>query len=330
MTLALPPVVVTLLRCPACGGALAAEPEALICQACDTSFPEHEGLARLRPPASNSPFTTRMRAFYEDTPFPGYEGLESPGTLRARARANPFTRWLDEQIPFGATVLEAGCGTGQLVNLLALAHRTVVGADLSLASLGLAEAFRRRHDLAHAGFLQMDLFHPCFAPASFDLVISTGVLHHTADPRGGLLALAPLVKPGGYLLIGLYHRFGRLGTHLRRALLRLGAPRRLDPRYAALDSSRAATWYRDQYENPHETSHTIARLRAWMEAAGFTWVRSLPGPHPFAPTEVDEALFLPEAPASPLERALAEASLALSGSQEGGFFVGIARRARDR
>jgi SAM-dependent methyltransferase len=330
VSLALPAVIVALLRCPACHGSLAGGGEGLTCRACGAVYPVLDGLVRLRTPAPEDPITARVRAFYEGNPFPGYDGLDDPGSLRAKAHVNSFTRLLDAQVPFGATVLEVGCGTGQLTNLLALAHRTVVGTDLSLASLGLAESFRRRHDIARAGFLQMDLFHPCFAPGSFDLVICTGVLHHTADPRRGLAALAPLVNPGGHLIVGLYHRFGRLGTHLRRALFRLGAPRRLDPRLASLDPARAATWFADQYENPHESAHTLGALRAWMEEAGLTWIRSLPSPHPFEPPLEEGAIFLPEAPAPPLERALTEALMAFSGSREGGFFLGIARRSVGR
>ena len=44
---------------------------------------------------------------------------------------------LDEAIPPAATVLELGCGTGQLSLFLAAVDRVVVGADLARASLEL-------------------------------------------------------------------------------------------------------------------------------------------------------------------------------------------------
>ncbi len=320
-----------LLRCPRCGGALVEGPAVLACEACEARYPVEGGLPRLFEP-HDDPLTDRVRAFYEGTPFPGYEGLDSAATLRARARAQPFVRALDEGVPFGAAVLEVGCGTGQLSNLLSMAHRTVVGADLSISSLALAEGFRSRQGLHRAGFLQMNLFRPCFAEASFDLVICSGVLHHTADPRAGLAAIAPLVKPGGYLLVGLYHRWARLGTALRRPLMnRAGrALWGLDPRLRdpALGEERRAIWARDQYDNPHESRHTIAELRGWMHALGFDWVRSLPEPRLFADpldsTPLD--LFTPEPSTHPTERAVAERALALGGSREGGLFIGIARR----
>ena len=57
-------------------------------------------------------------------------------------------------------------------------------------------------------------------PESFDLVISNGVLHHTAEPFRAFQTISGLVKPGGYILVGLYHRWGRLVTDFRRRVFR--------------------------------------------------------------------------------------------------------------
>ena len=96
-----------------------------------------------------------------------------------------------------ATMLECGCGTGQLTNFLSIANRTVIGTDLCINSLKLATAFKEQNALPRAHFLQMNLFRPAFKPGSFDLVISNGVLHHTPEPQEGLSALARCVRPGG-------------------------------------------------------------------------------------------------------------------------------------
>ncbi len=322
--MSLPASILERLRCPRCGGEL----EELACGACEARFDVLEGIADLYEPHEDGGLTEAVRAFYEGTPFPGYDPGEDPASLRAKVRANPFARMLDEQIPFGATVLEVGCGTGQLSNLLALAHRCVVGVDLCGASLRLAEGFRARHGLERAGFARMNLFRPGFEPASFDLVICSGVLHHTGNPREGFLQIANLVRPGGYLLVGLYHRYGRLGTHLRRGLFRLGGPALhfLDPRAMALEPERRATWLRDQYANPHESSHGIGEVAWWVREAGLTWVRSIPGPRPFEPLEPGTSLFRSEPPARDAERWLAEVVQGFLGAREGGLFVVIAHR----
>ena len=44
-----------------------------------------------------------------------------------------------------------------------------------------------------------DLFSLPFADASFDVVISQGVLHHTSDPWRGFAELVRVCKPGGFI-----------------------------------------------------------------------------------------------------------------------------------
>src|SRR5690606_13521757 len=130
------------------------------------------------------------------------------------------------QPPPRARILEVGCGTGQLGNFLGMTWgRTVFSADLCLNSLRLANTFRRQQAIEGVAFLQMNLFKPVFKPNSFDFVICTGVLHHTGDPYRGFQTISELVKPGGYILIGLYNKIGRLTTDARRLIFRLSGDR---------------------------------------------------------------------------------------------------------
>src|SRR5262245_57143883 len=119
----------------------------------------------------NDDTTARVRAFYEETPFPNYEDLETAADLVAKAQRGTLASRLDPDIPFQVRVLDVGCGTGQLPLYLALASRQVVGADLSWASLRLGEAFRRRNELSRIQFVQCDLFRVPFRPGTFDYVI---------------------------------------------------------------------------------------------------------------------------------------------------------------
>ena len=104
----------------------------------------------------------------------------------------------------------------------------MIGADLCHNSLKLGHGFKRANQLERVHFLQMNLFRPPLKHGAFDLVISNGVLHHTADPFLAFREISRLVRPGGYILVGLYHRYGRLVTDLRRAIFRFSAP--LPPR----------------------------------------------------------------------------------------------------
>lgn len=96
-------------------------------------------------------------------------------------------------------VLDAGCGGGRFMTLLAAHGVHVVGVDLD--ATGLRQAGEH---VIGAHLVQGDLFQPPFRPASFDFVYSLGVLHHTPDPPAAFRALVPLLKPGGRIAIWTY------------------------------------------------------------------------------------------------------------------------------
>ena len=305
-----------------------------MCGSCAQEFPIEDDLPRLFWPndwrEGQEDVTETVKAFYEETPFPNYDDFDSVGSLAEKARQGVFARLLDEQVPPRARVLEVGCGTGQLSNFLSIANRTVFASDLCVNSLSLGRDFARRHSLANVHFVQMNLFRPAFAERSFDLVVSNGVLHHTSDPFLAYETIAQLVKPGGFLLVGLYHYYGRLITDARRMLFRISGDRflSLDPNLRDVKKSDAKrrAWLADQYKHPHESKHTIGETLGWIDKIGFRFVKSIPRSKPFAPFRADESLFDPELPGNTVERFLAETGAVLRGSREGGFFIVIAQR----
>src|SRR6266566_1592484 len=272
-----------LLRCPICQASFAAgDSNCVVCEQ-GHRFPVEGGLPILftaHPEyGSKTDVTDVMKAFYMENPFPDYEDTDSVGSLIDRAEQSVFARALHQALPLGARVLEVGCGTGQLSLYLSVAKRQVFGVDLCPNSLQLARRFRDTHQLNRATFYQMNLFRPIFKPESFDLVYCSGVLHHTGFPRKGFEAISTLVKPGRYIIIGLYNRYMRIPTHLRRILSRFVDIRRIDPIVRRFSTrKKQETWFMDQYRNPHETDHSIGEVIGWFEANGFDFVNSIPSP----------------------------------------------------
>ena len=164
-----------LVACPACGGTLSAE---WSCAGCATRFDVADGVPNLRLPADD--VTETVRRFYQSAPFPGYPPRESLQSLRARAERNAFARLLDRAIPGNARIADVGCGTGQMCLYLASADRTVIGADLSRASLALGAAAAARFGLERVQFVETDLRQPALQRGAFDLVYSSGVSSKTA------------------------------------------------------------------------------------------------------------------------------------------------------
>ena len=150
-----------------------------------------------------------MRRFYEENPFPNYDGYESVGDLLSRASRSVYAAALDRQIPVGARVLEVGCGTGQLGAFLSIGGRAVVGVDMTRASLELAGGFKQRHGLRNCQLSPRQSLRPPLQPESFDLVICKGVLMATGDARAAFTPSPAILRPGGYVIVGLYNRVAR-------------------------------------------------------------------------------------------------------------------------
>ena len=325
----------SVLACPACGASLDASPQSgLRCQGCRRAFQIADGIPRLFWPTESpgaKDVTDIVKAFYEDTPFPNYDDLDSPERLRAKAEQGLFARLLNEEIPHGARVLEAGCGTGQLSNYLGLTWgRTVFGTDLCINSLKLGTRFKQTHDVGAVAFLQMNLFRPAFRPETFDVVISNGVLHHTGDPRGGFTSILRCLRPGGHIIIGLYNTYARLTTDARRVVFRLTGDRLtfLDPRLrrVALNAGRRRAWFMDQYKHPHESKHTFDEVLRWFDESGVEFVASIPRCVATESFSANERLLAPRGRGSAFDRLVVQLGMLLGGGREGGFFTMIGRK----
>ncbi len=124
----------------------------------------------------------------------------------------PFNGWLERPalralVPtplHGATVLDAGCGSGAQCEWLGALGAEVVGIDLSPAMV--AEARARCGN--RGTFLVADLAEPLPLPAaSIDGITSSLVLHYLADWRIALASFATVLRPRGWVVLSLDHPF---------------------------------------------------------------------------------------------------------------------------
>jgi SAM-dependent methyltransferase len=275
--------------------------------------------------------TEAVRRFYQQAPFPGYPPRDSLHALRTRAERSAFTRLLDRTIAGDARIVEVGCGTGQMSLYLARADRMVIAADLTRASLLLGASAARRFGLDHVRFVETDLRYAGLKPAAFDVVYSSGVLHHTPDPRASFASLARLARPGGMIVLGVYNAFARVPSRLRRVVARLSGFRVVpfDPvlRDRNGEAARREAWLRDQYQHPEEHRHTLAEVQSWFAENEVEYVRSYPSA--VLGDEPDD-LFAPAADNWTLEGWLAQLGWMWTLGREGGLFFTIGRRAPGR
>ena len=81
--------------------------------------------------------------------------------------------------------------------------------DLSRASLAYATRKATELGVPNVLFRQADILDVARLETSFDLIVSSGVLHHMRDPVAGLRALLGVLAPGGMLKIALYSALAR-------------------------------------------------------------------------------------------------------------------------
>ena len=312
-----------LLACPSCAGSLTTD---LACRSCDNRYAAPDGIPNLRLPGA--PRTEVVRSFYEQAPFPGYPPRTTLSWLRARAERSEFARLIDGAIPGDARVVEIGCGTGQMSLYLAHADRVVIGADLTRESLLLAAAAARRFGLDQVRFIETDLHYPGLRAGAFDVVYSSGVLHHTPDPSAAFARIVRLARPGGMIVVGVYNAFARIPLRARRFVARLSGYRFIpcDPvlRNRDTEPERRRAWLHDQYEHPEEHSHTLAEVQNWFAENDVEYLRAYPSA---MLCEESEELFASAGDNWRLEGWLAQIGWVGTLGHEGGLFITVGRRA---
>jgi carbamoyltransferase len=270
--------------------------------------------------------TARIKEFYEENPFPNYEGMDEFGELVARGHKTELTRSLLNAIGHNKLILECGCGTGQLSNFLSLGNNNVLGIDLSLSSLKLAIDHKLKNSLNRVAFAQMNIFDLALRDETFDVVISTGVLHHTKDARAAFAAIVRKVKPGGVVIVGLYNYFSSVPTAIRAKLIKmLGSKMDHVVRTGIHDPRKADIWFKDQYFNPHETWHSIDEVLGWFEENELNFLNCRPTILGTNGQESD-GLFDATSAGNRAQRIVTQLSWLATISSEGALFVMVGRK----
>jgi tRNA (cmo5U34)-methyltransferase len=132
---------------------------------------------------------------------------------RAVPRYDEMTaRLLDYLPPSAASILELGCGTGNLTLKLAARYPN---AKLTLvdASPEMLQVAKERLGSANAFFVATTFETMDFEPESFDLVASTISLHHVRDKAPLYRALRRVIRPGGTFRFADQMAGGTEGNH---------------------------------------------------------------------------------------------------------------------
>ena len=226
--------------------------------------------------------TKKVTEFYKITPFPNYKDNDDKQSILEKGNKNLLAQKFKNFIGFKKKILELGCGTGQLSIYFSLGtNNRIVGFDPTIQSLNLAKDFATKNEIFNIEFVNADIFDDVLVDNYFDFIWCNGVLHHTKDPYKAFQIVAKSLKNEGYILVGLYNKFGRLRTILRKHLSKIFGVRFLeffDPTLKNLKISdeERKSWIKDQYFHPIESLHTLDEVLEWFDNNDIEYVNSIP------------------------------------------------------
>lgn len=122
--------------------------------------------------------------------------------LLERARESPEAFFAPLAPAHGLNVLDVGCGTGDLLRLLAplVAPGRAVGIDLSETMIAEANS-RSESTFANLVFARGDIFDLQFQDGAFDRVTANQVLVHLPNPWAALAEMCRVLAPDGAISI---------------------------------------------------------------------------------------------------------------------------------
>lgn len=230
--------------------------------------------------AKRSPGIDDVRWYWETNPLYSYE-VDQPGTVEFFAKLDEIKRRDVERFALhfwdfnrfrGKSVLDVGCGPGWLTVQYARAGAKTSGIDLTKAAVDLANKHLQHYGLV-ADVAQGSAENIPFEDNTFDLVISSGVLHHTPDTLRSFRECFRVLKSGGVAKITLY-RLGVLHSPLVFPVTRL-VMRLLSMRHPGADLARDARSVEDfvrAYDgaaNPIGVAKTDSEWASDLASVGF-------------------------------------------------------------
>ena len=169
--------------------------------------------------------SNEVRSQYEVNPYPRwistqlcYKPIDPKDIFD---RFNLDKSYINNELSISPEILIAGCGTGQhSVSAASIFKNSKITAiDLSLSSLSYATRKTIELRIENIKYFQADILDLKKLDKKFDIVESSGVLHHMADPVAGWKVLVDCTKSNGLMKIGLYSEIARRNIVAARELI---------------------------------------------------------------------------------------------------------------
>jgi 2-polyprenyl-3-methyl-5-hydroxy-6-metoxy-1,4-benzoquinol methylase len=224
-----------------------------------------------------------VRNYWNEHPLFSHE-LAEPGSRRYfdqldRIKVDDVERFAFDYWDFdacrGKRVLDVGCGPGWLTVQYARAGAHVTAVDLTPRAVELTKKHLEYRGLS-ATVQEGNAECLAFPDGEFDVVVSSGVLHHTPDTPRAIRECWRVLRPGGTSKLTFYYKgilHSRVVFPLTRAVMRAAGVKHpgADLAKQAEDVDSFIRQY-DGAQNPVGVGYTIAEWKEMLREAGFTVV----------------------------------------------------------
>ena len=135
---------------------------------------------------------------WDGRPFYGYDSNDVQATYSGR-QAESVADFLLPHLTPGMSLLDVGCGPGSITLGLGavVSPGNAVGVDLEPGMIEQAKAMASEAEINNVEFQVANIYDLPFDDGQFDVVFTSAILEHLADPVGALRSLKRVLKPGG-------------------------------------------------------------------------------------------------------------------------------------
>jgi ubiquinone/menaquinone biosynthesis C-methylase UbiE len=175
------------------------------------------------------------------------------------ARANPTAAFAHLALTPGLSLLDCGCGTGDMLAVMAkLTHPGKAhGGDLSAAMIQEARKRAGAADAASLSFETMDVQSLPFPDQSIDRVMATQLLIHVPDPRKAIHEMCRVTAPMGLVAV----------TDMDWDGLAVGC-----------SNNELARQFTRLFSNGVRNRVVVREFAGWLRAEGFVNIQTIPIP----------------------------------------------------
>lgn len=223
--------------------------------------------------------------FYNDYPFPNLR-IKTKKDLKTKGVYQiiyPLTQFYLQNKKM--KIIDAGCGTGELMLAIEKKGMDIEGIDLNIKSIEIARQ-RAKKFKSKIKFKVFDFVKNSLPEKYYDMIYSIGVLHHTNEPEKSFKKLAKAIKIGGYITIGIYNTFGEFKYRVRRGIVHHLVGKNIQKRveigqklfYRRNYKLSKEEWIgiADAYANPYRKYYSFEQLLNWFKRSNIEFINSVP------------------------------------------------------